>query len=104
MQILPLAIQELETLDAFGILERYDESVELICKTIGIKMPEKIEPRQVLDVIVNEEPGLRPIKKEPLTDKIRYLIEDLAQADMKLYDHALAVFEKRYIELLIKHG
>lgn len=98
-QFLQPAVRELEALDAFGILERYDDSVELICESIGLNVPSKIEPRQVLDVIVDEEAGLRRIEKEQVTDKIRRLIEGLVQTDMELYRHACAIFEKRLLNL-----
>lgn len=94
-QLLDLALRELQGIDAFGILERYPESVELMCKTIGLDSPVKIEPRQVLDAIVNEEAGLRPIVKEPVNDEIRQLIESVVQMDIKLYKHACALFEER---------
>lgn len=92
---LNLALEELKALDAFGIMERYDESVALIFRTIGLPVPEKIEKKQVLDVIVEQEPGLRKIDKEPVTEEIRSLIADLVKVDVKLYREACKIFEKR---------
>jgi hypothetical protein len=100
MSLLGLAMQELAAFDAFGILERYEDSVELICSVVGgINIPKKIEPRQVLDVIAHEEPGLRPIAKEPLTDEVKYMIEDLVRADRELYRFACTSFEERLAQL-----
>jgi hypothetical protein len=90
-----LALKELKALDAFGIMERYDESVALIFPTIGLPVPEKIEKKQVLDVIVEQEPGLRKIDKEPVTEEVRSLIADLVKVDVKLYREACRIFEER---------
>jgi hypothetical protein len=88
-------LEELKALDAFGIMERYDESVALIFPSIGLPVPEKIEKKQVLDIIVEQEPGLRKIDKEPVTEEIRSLIADLVKVDVKLYREACKIFEKR---------
>ena len=90
-----LALKELKALDAFGIMERYDESVALIFPSIGLPVPEKIEKKQVLDVIVEQEPGLRKIDKEPVTEEVRSLTVDLVKVDVKLYREACKIFEKR---------
>jgi hypothetical protein len=66
-----------------------------IFPTIGLPVPEKIEKKQVLDVIVEQEPGLRKIDKEPVTEAIRALIADLVKVDVKLYREACKIFEKR---------
>ena len=97
--LLPLARRELDSLDAFGIMERYDDSVELICRSLGLETPSSIEPRQVLDVIMDNEPGLRRIEKEPVTDEVRGLVAGLVQTDIKLYLHACSVFEVRMREM-----
>jgi hypothetical protein len=89
------AIRELAKLDAFGILERYDESVELICSAVGVDVPHMIEKKQVLDVVMEEEPGLRKIEREPVTDEIRDLVQGLVRADTKVYLHAKRLFKQR---------
>jgi len=92
---LQLAIRELESLDAFGILERYDDSVELICQSIGFNKPAKVKPMQVLEVIMDTEPGLKRIEKEPVTEEIRREIRSVAETDIEFYRHASKVFENR---------
>jgi hypothetical protein len=94
-QDVQLAMEELAGLDAFGIMERYEESVELICDAVGLEAPGKIEQKQVLNVIMEEEPGLKKIEKEPLTDEVRALAASLVESDVKLYAYARSLFEHR---------
>ncbi len=97
--VLSDAARELESLDGFGILDRYEDSIELMFKSLGMPLPTVIEPRQVLDVIVNEEAGLRRIQRERVTPEIRNIISSLVRIDIKLYRHACAIFESRLTQL-----
>ena len=94
-QYAQLALRELSALDAFGLMERYAESTELICAALGFDAPGTIEARQVFDVITTEEPGLRRIEKEPVTGEIRTLIEGLVQTDRQVYARARGLFDER---------
>ena len=98
-QFVELALRELSSLDAFGLMERYDESVELICAAAGLKVPAHVDAHQVLDVIMDQEAGLRRIEKEPVTDEIRRLITQLVQVDVQVYRRASEVFEERLTTL-----
>src|SRR5262249_22485998 len=89
------AIRELTKLDAFGLLDRYNESVELICDAVGLDVPQLIEKKQVLDVVMEEEPGLRKIEREPVTDEILHLIRGVVRTDLKVYFHAQRLFKQR---------
>jgi hypothetical protein len=95
IDMLPQALEELKAFTAFGIMEQYDLSVELIFRAIGMAIPASIEKRQVLDVIVEREPGLRKITKEAVTEEIRELITRLVDADIQLYRRAREIFETR---------
>ena len=94
-QFTELALRELSSLDAFGLVERFDDSVKLICAATGLQVPAAIERRQVLDVIMVQEPGLKRIEKEPVTDEIRRLITELVQIDLSVYARARDLFEER---------
>ena len=98
-QYVQLAIRELSSIDAFGLMERYKDSVELICESVGLDVPKEIESRQVFDVITAEEPGLRKIAKEPVTDEIKELIASLVRTDQKVYARACVLFEERLATL-----
>jgi len=89
------AIEALQSLDAFGITEMYDESVRFIFSRLGLPRPEQIEPKMVLDTIVREDPGLQAIVKEPVTEKVLGLMEDLVVADRKLYRKALEFLREK---------
>ena len=98
-QFIELALRELSSLDAFGIMERFEDSVELICAAAGLDVPPRIEQRQVLEVIMDQEPGLRRIDKEPVTDEIRHAIAELVQIDLSVYAGARELFESRLATL-----
>jgi hypothetical protein len=93
------AMRELNDLSAFGIMERFDESVELIFSTINLPLPRKIEKMQVLDSIMMHEPGLKKIEREPVTQVVRALISDLVKVDMYLYKEACKIFDQRVAAL-----
>jgi hypothetical protein len=96
---LDIAFEELKSLSAFGIMERYDDSVNLIFQSIGLASPEKIEKKQVLDMIVEENPDLRKIDKEPITEEITNIIKELVTLDIELYHKAERIFNTRLLEL-----
>lgn len=94
-----LALRELQALTCFGVMERYDESVVLVFSTLGLPPPERIEKRQVLDVIMEVEPGLRLITREPITKTIKERVDGLVAVDMRLYQQALEIFDARLCAL-----
>jgi hypothetical protein len=103
-QFIELAVRELSSLDACGIMEHFDDSVELICAAAGLDAPVRIEQRQVLEVIMDQEPGLRRIDKEPVTDEIRRTIAELVQIDLRVYARARELFENRLATLRRRKG
>jgi hypothetical protein len=88
------AFEALENMRAFGLLESYEESIEWIFQSLGISVPDVIPQNMVLDKIVNTDPGLQPIQKEPLTDELRELMQDLVAYDLKLYTRAKELFSR----------
>jgi hypothetical protein len=96
---LDVAIRQLKNIAAFGITERFAESQQLIARAIGLNITAKVQPKQVLDKIVDEEPGLRRIERESPTEKTRELIADLVRTDVQLYQYASAMFDERLAAL-----
>ena len=92
---LELALENLKSLDAFGIVEMYDESVKFMFSNLGLSQPEEIQPKMVLDTIVQEDPGLQAIVKEPVTEEVLGLMEDLVDADRQLYKNATVILREK---------
>lgn len=93
------ALEALESLTAFGIMERYEESIKLIFPKLNLPVPEEVPKKQVLDVIANEEKGLRKIEKEPVTEEVIKLIMENVTSDIWLYKKAVGIFERRSKEI-----
>jgi len=89
------ALRELSALDAFGIVERYEESARLILSAIGLPVPQETEGRQAQGEIAAQEPAMRQIERESLAEDIRDLVGELVVADLQLYQHATRIFEER---------
>jgi hypothetical protein len=85
---LDLARKNLEGFRAFGLMERYEDSVRVIFEKLGLPIPQEIPRKMVLDHIMQEDPGLQAIEKQPITPVVRDLLEDLVNADRKLYASA----------------
>jgi hypothetical protein len=100
---LSVAMRALESMDAIGILERFDDSVSLICHAIGQEKPEKIEAKQVLDTLMTKG-VLHQIAREPVTDAALRSIGELVQADLQLYSFAARLFQARYQQLNNRQG
>lgn len=98
MNILPQALNALNDINVFGIMERYDESARLIFNHLKLPKPDQFDNLNVLDKMMISEPNMRQIIKEPLTDEIRNSMSDLVQADLILYSKAQELFEKRLQE------
>jgi len=94
-QYASLALHQLKSLHSFGIMERYSDSVALIFASLGLEPPQQIERKQVLDVVMETNPGLRRIDREPVTGRIRQLAAELVKADAYLYTRACRLFAKR---------
>lgn len=91
---LDLALKNLEGLRAFGLMERYEESVRVIFDKLGLPIPQEIPRKMFLDQIMQEDPGLQAIKKQPITTAVRDLLDELVVADRELYASACQNFPK----------
>src|SRR5712672_114759 len=89
------ALRELNALDAFGIMERYEESTRLILSAIGLPTPQETEESQAQGVLAARERANRRIEHEPLPVDIRDVVGELVVADLQLYQHATRIFENR---------
>ena len=83
-----LALKNLEGLRAYGLMERYQDSVRIICERLSLAVPAEIPRKMVLDEIIKENPDLQIVKKEPMTPKTMELMEGLVDSDREVYDFA----------------
>lgn len=89
------ALERLSSLAAFGVMERYEESVGLIFACLGIPVPRSIIRKMVLSDLIECEGNYRPIEVVRESAELRSLIEKLVPADLELYTGALELFEQR---------
>jgi hypothetical protein len=99
MAMLPAAKEALRSMLTFGIVERYDESVELIFRALGLKPPPRIERKNVLDDLAGKVKGIARIERQEYGPETAGVIAPLVEADTLLYQYAVELFE-RNIETL----
>lgn len=86
-QLLEIAKKNLrERVVAFGLMERYDDSLWLFYQTFGWKPPEKYDIKNVTP----HRAKVRDIPQDTLD-----LIAEMNQLDLQLYDYAKALFDER---------
>jgi len=101
LEVLPLpdlevAFKNLEKMRAFGLMERYESSVKHLFGSLGLPIPDEIPRKMVMEIIVDEDPGLYRVEQEPLTNEVIQIIEQLTDIDSQLYAKAESLFCKRY--------
>jgi hypothetical protein len=99
MAMLPAAKEALRSMLTFGIVERYDESVELIFRALGLEPPPRIERKNVLDDLAGKVKGIARIERQEYGPETAGVIAPLVEADTLLYQYGVELFE-RNIETL----
>lgn len=95
-ELLELAKKRLASIAAFGVLERFDESVKLISNVLGLKLPKEIKKKMVLEDMVDKGSlHMKLVEKEVLTDEHYKEILFNSYLDSELYLYALELFEER---------
>jgi len=86
-EVFPRVKDYIDSLDTFGIMESYDESVRLILDHLQIPMPDKIpHARDSRNHI--EDPSLEPVVREEITPEIAAELDRLTDMDRRVYDYA----------------
>lgn len=88
--LLVFAKQRLEQFAFVGLMERFEESVQLLCYIFGWEPPARI-PR--LNVATDS------FARESLDPDILNLTEEKTRLDRALYRHAQMLFEKRLVQM-----
>lgn len=89
------AIERLSSLTAFGVLEHYDASVNLIFDSLSLPRPASIERKMVLSDLMADAGNYRSVEVVKETPRLRSIIEDLVSADLVLYEGAMELFRQR---------
>lgn len=89
------ALHQLSALTAFGVLEHYEDSVNLIFDSLGFDRPESIESKMVLSDLIAGDGNYRAVKVTEESPKLRSIIEELVPADIELYSGAIDLFNQR---------
>ena len=96
---LSLALEEakrqIRALTALGITERFEESVELICRALGLPAPPAVEALHVTDNFAALDPRFRRVDPVTMTPRLAAALEDLTVYDQELYRFAIDEFERR---------
>lgn len=93
------ASQILASFAAFGLLERFDESIIQIQEALHLRL-RRIAPQQVLDQIMWVIEDLRPVRREPMTEQLDESLNRLTQIDQRLYAFAERLFDERARSLI----
>jgi Sulfotransferase family len=94
-EALARATQRILDLDAIGLTERFQESVETIFGTFRFPLPQSIVPAMVTDELPNSNARLSPVPPVPMTPRLSRALERLTRYDQVIYDVARREFERR---------
>lgn len=89
--LLRLAQERLRSMPWFGLTERYNDSIKLLCYTFGwpiIKEPPVINKTQ------------QKFDDRVLTPAVMSVLKDKLKVDIALYQYAQTLFEERYQEMI----
>jgi FkbM family methyltransferase len=89
------ATQRILGLDAIGLTERFEESIESIFGTLGFPIPQSIVPAMVTDELPNSNARLSRVPAVPMTPRLSRALERLTRYDQVIYDVARHEFERR---------
>jgi hypothetical protein len=83
---LEIALMRLDEFAFFGLVERMDESIRLLCYTFEWPFPESYDSHNIAP---------SPSRREDLTATEIKAIESVNQLDLALYKHAVRLFNER---------
>jgi hypothetical protein len=98
-QALKIALANLSRMAAFGVVEHIDQSIPYIFETLRLNVRAQIEKRQVLNVIMQQNPLLEAVPPVELTWALSAALAPHVTLDKQLYDCALAILSSRGLKL-----
>ncbi len=94
-EVLARAVQRVIDLDAIGITERFEESVEFIFSLLGLPVPTSIIPAMVTDELPSSDGRFRPVPRVEMTQRLARALERLTRYDQIIYNVAKTEFDRR---------
>jgi hypothetical protein len=89
------ARRNIRGLTAFGLTERFDQSVKLIYKVLGARPPESVTALNVTDAKPSYDPRFRKVEPVTVTPRLQAALDELVEFDEELYRFAVEDFERR---------
>ena len=80
---------------AFGLTERFDESVTMIFQALNLPRPAVIRTENVLEKIAGRAHGIERLELEPLSEEIQVALAPLVKSDLELYRFGETLFQER---------
>jgi hypothetical protein len=93
------AKQQIRAITAIGITERFDQSVELICKTLHLEKPPSIAPLHVTSNFVELDARFKRVERVTMTPRLASALDELTVYDDELYRFANQEFERQCAEI-----
>jgi hypothetical protein len=95
-QALKEAKRQIRALTALGVTERFEQSVELIFKSLNMPQPPSIETLHVTDNLRKQDARFHSVDRVAMTPRLRAALEELTRYDDEIYEFAVYEFERRY--------
>lgn len=86
---------QLHALTALGVTERFSESVDLICRILGMRSPESIKVLHATDHFAATDSRFRHVEPVEMTRRLAEGMCDLVEYDNPLYELAISEFDRR---------
>jgi hypothetical protein len=86
------ALANLQRFDFIGFLDRYDASIARLAALLGKPGPGEVPKHQVLDRLMDSNPGMRKIEKQEPSRQTLAEMEDLVRFDQQIYAAARSRF------------
>ena len=88
----------IRTLNALGITEQFDKSVQYICQALDFSRPANINSVNVTDGLPNLISGFRLVEPVRMTPRLASALDELTCYDEAIYRFAIGEFERRCTE------
>lgn len=91
-QVLKCAIEYIDRLHAFGVMDAFEASVHHILSALEFPVPDQIP--HAIDSQKITEPALETVEREPVTADAETELDCLTEMDQQVYEYALARFRR----------
>lgn len=91
-EVLERVVEYLEKMEAFGVVDAFEESVRHIVARLGFPVPDTVPHAR--DSSKLTDPTLEPIEREPVTSEIAAELDRLTELDQQVYEYAVTRFRR----------